>query len=138
MHIVAHLQFINLIFVKDKHIRITGRTLLKDVQLFQRLIASGNKSSNLLGSRMGTSILVFLLIAASWRPVKAPDCCQTKTVRDAPEDSDLNGVYTLKTKKDTKPDPVCIDGCIYIRDNKEYCFKKQAGATPEVFCEVNL
>merc|ERR1712226_586965 len=83
-----------------------------------------------------TSILVpgvFLLVAASWRPTRAEDCCQTKTVRDAPEEvSELNGVYTLKTKEDTKPDPSCMDGCVYLRDNEEYCFvekPKEEGAT---------
>ena len=37
-------------------------------------------------------------------PIKAPDCCQIKTVRDAPEE-ELNGVYILKTKENSKPDP---------------------------------
>merc|ERR1712226_727855 len=88
-----------------------------------------------------TSILVpgvFLLVAASWRPTRAEDCCQTKTVRDAPEEvSELNGVYTLKTKEDTKPDPSCMDGCVYLRDNEEYCFVEkptEEGAT--VVCEA--
>ena len=95
------------------------------------------------GSRMRTSILVpgvFLLVAASWRPTRAEDCCQTKTVRDAPEEvSELNGVYTLKTKEDTKPDPSCMDGCVYLRDNEEYCFVEkptEEGAT--VVCEVSI
>merc|ERR1711936_1299725 len=93
------------------------------------------------GSRMRTSILVpgvYLLAAASWRPTRAEDCCQTKTVRDAPEEvSELNGVYTLKTKEDTKPDPSCMDGCVYLRDNEEYCFVEkptEEGAT--VVCEA--
>ena len=68
---------------------------------------------------------------------RATDCCQTKTVRDAREqDSHLNGVYTLKTKEDSKPDPICVDGCVYVKDDKEYCFKEQAGASPTISCEV--
>ena len=72
---------------------------------------------------------------------RATDCCQTKIVRDAREqepcqDSHLNGVYTLKTKEDSKPDPICVDGCVYVKDNKEYCFKEQAGASPTISCEV--
>ena len=84
---------------------------------------------------MGTSLLGCFLIATSWRQIKATDCCLTKTVRDAPEE-DLNGVFTLKTKEDLKPDPICVDGCVYAKDNKEYCFKEQAGAAPTISCEV--
>ena len=98
------------------------------------------------GSRMRTSILVpgvFLLVAAIWRPTRAQTqaqegCCQQKTVRDAPaEVSELNGVYTLKADEGSKPDPNCMDGCVYLRDNEEYCFVQKSteeGAT--VVCEV--
>ena len=86
---------------------------------------------------MGLSPLAFLLFAVPWQPIRAPDCCQTKTVRGAAEeDSDLNGVYTLKTKEDSKPDPMCMDGCVYVKDHNEYCFKEHAGITPAVVCEV--
>ena len=65
------------------------------------------------------------------------DCCRIKTVRDAlGEDSKLNGVYTLKTKEDSKPDPICLDGCVYTRDNQEYCFIDKPG--PSVVCEVSI
>ena len=37
---------------------------------------------------------------------------------------------------DSKPDAVCVDTCVYLKDNKEYCFKEQEGATPTVVCEV--
>ena len=80
---------------------------------------------------------VFLLVAALFGPVSPEDCCLTKTVRDSPEeDSKLNGVYTLKTKEDSKPDPKCIDGCVYVRDNQEYCFIEKPGST-QVVCEVS-
>ena len=92
---------------------------------------------NDLGSRMRRSLLVILLFEATFHPITAPECCPTKTLRNAPaEDSDLNGVYILKTKMDSKPDAVCVDHCVYVKDNKEYCFKEQAGATPTVVCEV--
>merc|ERR1712130_1037708 len=93
--------------------------------------------------RMRTSILVpgvFLLFAASWRPTTAQQegCCQTKTVRDAPASvSELNGVYTLKADEGSKPDPSCMDGCVYVRNNEEYCFVQKSieeGAT--VVCEA--
>ena len=92
---------------------------------------------NDLGSRMRRSLLVILLFEATFHPITAPECCPTKTLRNAPaEDSDLNGVYILKTKMDSKPDAVCVDTCVYVKDNKEYCFKEQEGATPTVVCEV--
>ena len=90
------------------------------------------------GSRMRTPVLVpgvFLLSATIfWQPIEAPDCCPIKTVTDAFEE-ELNGVYTLKTKKDSKPDPKCIDDCVYMRDSEEYCFIEKPGAT--VVCEVS-
>ena len=96
---------------------------------------------------MRTSVLlpgVFLLVAASWRSTNAQTvqegCCPTKTVRDAPaEVSELNGVYTLKSDEGSKPDPNCMDGCVYLRDNEEYCFVQKSteeGAT--VVCEVSI
>ena len=94
---------------------------------------------------MRKSILVpavALLVAASWRPTRAQadDCCQTKTVRDAPASvSELNGVYTLKADEGSKPDPSCMDGCVYLRNNEEYCFVQKSieeGAT--VVCEVSI
>ena len=91
------------------------------------------------GSRMRTPVLVpgvFLLSAAIWQQTRAPDCCPTKTVKDASEeDSHLNGVYTLKAKMDSKPSPECVDGCVYMRDNQEYCFIEKPGAT--AVCEVS-
>ena len=90
------------------------------------------------GSRMRTPVLVpgvFLLSATIfWQPIEAPDCCPIKTVTDALEE-ELNGVYTLKTKKDSKPDPKCIDDCVYMRGSEEYCFIEKPGAT--VVCEVS-
>ena len=88
---------------------------------------------------MRTPVLVpgvFLLSAAIWQQTRAPDCCPTKTVKDASEeDSHLNGVYTLKAKMDSKPSPECVDGCVYMRDNQEYCFIEKPGAT--AVCEVS-
>ena len=82
--------------------------------------------------------IIFLLVAASWRPILAPDdCCPMKTVRDVlGEDSKLNGVYTLKTKEHSKRDPKCVDQCVYMRDNEEYCFIDKPGEST-VVCEVS-
>ena len=88
---------------------------------------------------MRTPVLVpgvFLLSAAIWQQTLAPDCCPIKTVKDASEeDSHLNGVYTLKARLDSKPSPECVDGCVYMRDNEEYCFIEKPGAT--AVCEVS-
>ena len=87
---------------------------------------------------MRTQILAFLLVAAFWRTILAPDdCCPIKIVSDALEENfGLNGVYTLKTKEASKPDPKCMDGCVYMRDNEEYCFVERPGAI--VVCEVSI
>ena len=69
----------------------------------------------------------------------ADDCCPMKTVRDAQgEDSKLNGVYTLKTKVDLKPDARCVDVCVYMKDNEEYCFIDKKGPAGTVVCEVSI
>ena len=86
-----------------------------------------------------TSLL--LLVSACGQLSRAiEDCCLTKTVRDAPaEVSELNGVYTLKGKENSRPDPACMDGCVYLRNDEEYCFVAKTveeGAT--VDCEVPL
>ena len=65
------------------------------------------------------------------------DCCPIKTVTDAlGEDSEMNGMYILKAKEDSKPDPNCMDGCVYMRDNEEYCFTEKLGGI--AVCEVSI
>ena len=87
-----------------------------------------------------TSGLLLLVSACGQLSRAIEDCCLTKTVRDAPaEVSELNGVYTLKGKENSRPDPACMDGCVYLRDDEEYCFVAKTveeGAT--VDCEVPL
>ena len=84
---------------------------------------------------------LLLLVSACGQLLEAiEDCCLTKTVRDAPaEFSELNGVYTLKGKENSRPDPACMNSCVYLKDNEEYCFASKTleeGAT--VDCEVSL
>merc|ERR1719483_418605 len=52
-------------------------------------------------------------------------CCQLKTVTDAPDPS-LNGQFTLQESLEDKPDPFCLDGCIYTKQGGEdnYCFRQ--------------
>ena len=44
----------------------------------------------------------------------------------------MNGEYQLKVDEGAKPDPNCVDGCVYTRQGnseEEYCFARsdQAG-----------
>ena len=116
----------------------TGAQPLSDSIAVVRARPSISQSASQdFGSRMRTPVLVpgvFLLSAAIWQHTLAPDCCPIQTVKDA-EDSHLNGVYTLKAKMDSKPSPECVDGCVYMRDNQEYCFKQKLGGT--AVCEVS-
>merc|ERR1711892_774207 len=61
-------------------------------------------------------------------------CCQVKDVTNI---AGLEGKYTLKTAGQTKPDPNCKDGCVYIRTgepDEDYCFKSVAGAGATIQC----
>ena len=52
-----------------------------------------------------------------------PPCCQTKTVTNAPAGNEnLNGEYVLKEAAGDKPHENCADGCVYMKDDEEYCF----------------
>ena len=49
-------------------------------------------------------------------------CCKTQTVSGM---GPLDGVYRLEKSLNTKPDPVCEDGCVYIKQGaprNQYCF----------------
>jgi len=53
----------------------------------------------------------------------SPPCCQTKTVTNAPAGNEnLNGEYVLKEAAGDKPHENCADGCVYMKDDEEYCF----------------
>merc|ERR1712106_5039 len=56
-------------------------------------------------------------------------CCQTKVVTGM-ADPNLDDTYTLAPNPVATIEPVCIDGCVYTRDNPgstgdEYCFKNE-------------
>jgi len=68
--------------------------------------------------------------------VGAQQCCDVKNVTDHKTDASMNGVYTLKNKTDTLPNPMCKDGCIYTKDNEDYCFMNiELAKAPSVGCE---
>ena len=68
-------------------------------------------------------LLIFLpaLVLHNYEALEA--CCQTKTVSGV---GSLDGVYRLEKNLNTKPDPVCEDGCVYIKQGaprSQYCFR---------------
>merc|ERR1711915_8911 len=53
------------------------------------------------------------------------DCCPSITVTGLTSNQNLNGEYILKTRLSSKPEEVCLNGCIYTKkdDTDEFCFK---------------
>merc|ERR1719206_1714817 len=64
-------------------------------------------------------VAIFALLA----PYSCTPCCHTQVVSNAGE---LDGVYVLKKDLLNKPDPLCIDGCIYVNEKnmtEQFCFR---------------
>merc|ERR1711915_989099 len=66
------------------------------------------------------------------------DCCPSITVSGLETNQDLNGEYILKTKVNSKPDKVCLNGCIYMKkdDKDEFCFRKDEDSMISSDCFV--
>ena len=62
-------------------------------------------------------------------------CCSLKKVKNAPS-QDLNGLYLLKSQIMVPSDPHCADGCIYMKDNDDYCFMNVNDGGADIQCEV--
>ena len=75
-------------------------------------------------ARLLLHLVVFLLLLNNQaKQLSKESCCETKTVTGA---GLLDGEYMLNDNLDTKPDPVCLNGCIYTKNGEpenEYCFK---------------
>ena len=55
----------------------------------------------------------------------------------------MDGNYILKNDVGFKPDPNCIDGCIYYKNtniNEEYCFAPvlEEETSASLFCQVKI
>ena len=90
--------------------------------------------------RMRAAFLLPVLFSSVAQALtESSGCCPVKNVNNAPaEVSQLNGVYTLK-EDGAKRDDICIDGCVYVKDNEEYCFVAKTPAEgADVVCEVGL
>merc|ERR1712179_435769 len=76
-----------------------------------------------MGSAVPYSCLLLSLFTLQALCQTPPPCCQTKTVTNAPAGNEnLNGEYVLKEAAGDKPHENCADGCVYIKDDEEYCF----------------
>ena len=84
-------------------------------------------------------ILTILFSSLAYAFTESSSCCAIKNVNNAPaEASELNGVYTLK-EDGAKREDICIDGCVYVKDNEEYCFiAKSPAESADIVCEVGL
>ena len=88
-------------------------------------------------SAMRKVILVplFVSLANYAKSATNEPCCQTKTVKKAPDQS-LDGVYTLKDDG-AKRDPLCVDGCVYVRGGEDFCFiTAPIAESADVQCKV--
>merc|ERR1711936_231259 len=76
-----------------------------------------------MGSAVTYSCLLLSLFTLQALCQTPPPCCQTKTVTNAPAGNEnLNGEYVLKEAAGDKPHENCADGCVYMKDDEEYCF----------------
>merc|ERR1711887_270450 len=76
-----------------------------------------------MGSAVPYSCLLLSLFILQALCQTTPPCCQTKTVTNAPAGNEnLNGEYVLKEAANDKPHENCADGCVYMKDDEEYCF----------------
>merc|ERR1711970_526016 len=76
-----------------------------------------------MGSAVPYSCVLLSLFTLQALCQTPPPCCQTKTVTNAPAGNEnLNGEYVLKEAAGDKPHENCADGCVYMKDDEEYCF----------------
>merc|ERR1712243_330286 len=76
-----------------------------------------------MGSAIPYNCLLLSLFTLQALCQTPPPCCQTKTVTNAPAGNEnLNGEYVLKEAAGDKPHENCADGCVYMKDDEEYCF----------------
>ena len=86
-------------------------------------------------------VLVILSLATAQGLVGGEDdsdCCSFLSVRVGGDNVILNGDYKLKADRGSKPEAVCINGCIYTREGSvdEFCFKADSEAEADVQCMV--
>merc|ERR1712013_390022 len=91
-----------------------------------------------MGSSSLYSYLLLSLFTIQALCQTPPLCCETKTVTNAPAGNEnLNGEYVLKESADDKPHENCADGCVYTKDDEEYCFMNvPVDQAAEIACDA--
>ena len=68
------------------------------------------------------------------------DCCLSIAVSVGGAYANLTGDYQYKRDAGSKPEEVCVNGCIYTKDGlsstREFCFKGDSVAGVNVQCQV--
>ena len=68
------------------------------------------------------------------------DCCLSIAVSVGGAYANLTGDYQYKRDAGSKPEEVCVNGCIYTKagspSTEEYCFKYENDAGGNVQCKV--
>ena len=70
------------------------------------------------------------------------DCCLSIAVSVGGLYDNFTGDYQFKRKEGSKPEEVCINGCVYTKVGepltKEFCFKADSSAGADVKCPVGM
>ena len=89
---------------------------------------------------LGNRFLVSLFTMST--SLAAPYIACVKVTIVSGKGEEMDGKYILKELVGEKPDEVCVDGCIYFKDENredEYCFKMAESAEAAIVqCEVTL
>ena len=96
-----------------------------------------------------TSILLVSLIMGGERILirgdatfgeSGDDCCLSISVSVGGSFANLTGDYQYKRDAGSKPEEVCVNGCVYTKDGlsstREFCFKDETVAGANVQCQV--
>merc|ERR1711962_175557 len=83
--------------------------------------------------------LFFLPVSHTSTSTTPHECCPTQKVENAPK-AWMDGEYIL-VDEGPKREAICVNGCVYEKDGKEYCFVDGQDESPpvqnaEVFCQA--
>ena len=83
------------------------------------------------------------ILTVTYTTMAAPHTACVKVTVVSGKGPEMDGKYVLKEMVGEKPNEVCVDGCIYYKDDnteEEYCFKAAENLEESaiVQCEVKL
>ena len=102
---------------------------------------------------MVVRVCLFVAFILSWDPCNirghgliggegGNDCCPFLSVDVEGSNANLKGDYRLKKKSESKPEDVCINGCVYTKDGShstnEYCFRADNAGGADLKCPVRI